>query len=248
MDYFLAAYAHQYQNKAPFPHGVLDGFFSETELREVAKEFVIHPEQTWWKYDNALEKKLAFDKLHEMPPHTRKLIYFLMSSTFVGFLEKLTGIPDLITDHDLNGGGMHQIFKGGKLDIHADFNYHPKTKLHRRLNIIVYLNENWDPQWGGALELWDKEMTQCVASYIPIFNRMVIFNTTDTSFHGHPDPLQCPESISRKSIAMYYYTMDRPESEKSAPHSVLFQRRPQDPIIEEVEELRKKRAVRRLQD
>jgi Rps23 Pro-64 3,4-dihydroxylase Tpa1-like proline 4-hydroxylase len=171
-----------------------------------------------------------------------------MENRFVNFLEKLTGIEGLITDHTLNGGGLHQILRGGKLDIHADYNYHPITQLDRRLNVLVYLNENWHPGWGGNLELWNKDMSSCEKSIEPFFNRVVIFSTNDDSFHGHPDPLECPETESRKSIALYYYTNGRPESERSAPHSTLFKRRPCDPVIPEYEDLRKQRAVRRVKD
>jgi Rps23 Pro-64 3,4-dihydroxylase Tpa1-like proline 4-hydroxylase len=131
----------------------------------------------------------------------------------LGFLEKLTGIPHLVPDPYLEGGGFHSIGRGGFLKIHADFNWHHRLHLHRRLNVLLYLNVNWEDGWGGALELWDSKVKSCVTRISPIFNTMAIFSTTDSSFHGHPDPLQCPHNVRRNSIALYYYTSERPEIE-----------------------------------
>ena len=108
---------------------------------------------------------------------------------------------------------MHEIKKGGLLKIHSDFNKHPNLKLDRRLNVLIYLNKNWKEEYGGHLEFWDKEMKCCKTKILPIFNRMVIFSTTDFSNHGHPDPLNCPDLMSRKSIATYYYSDGRPPNE-----------------------------------
>ena len=126
---------------------------------------------------------------------------------FLNFLQNITSIKEkLIADKELNGGGMHEIKKGGLLKIHSDFNKHPNLKLDRRLNVLIYLNKNWKEEYGGHLEFWDKEMKCCKTKILPIFNRMVIFSTTDFSNHGHPDPLNCPDLMSRKSIATYYYS------------------------------------------
>jgi len=236
----------QYQNDPPFPHIVLDNFLPFYDLLEVAMAFPDPHQGNWWKYENVLEKKLARNDVHNFPKSIQWLIYQLQSNYFVSFLERLTGIDGLIVDHTLNGGGLHQILRGGKLDVHADYNYHPITKLDRRLNVLLYLNQDWNPEWKGHLELWNKDMTYRIQSIAPIFNRMVIFNVTDNSFHGHPDPLECPYEVSRKSIALYYYTNGRPHYEKSIPHSTIFKRRPQDPFNLEEEELRQKRAVRRI--
>ena len=119
----------------------------------------------------------------------------------------------LIPDPYYFGGGLHEIKKNGFLKVHADFNFHPKLKLDRRINILIYLNKNWKQEYGGALELWDKEMSKCQKKIFPIFNKIVIFNTNDYTYHGHPEPLNCPEDVSRKSIALYYYSNGRPEEE-----------------------------------
>lgn len=123
---------------------------------------------------------------------------------------------------------LHQTFGGGFLKIHADFNWHDKLKLDRRINVLIYLNKDWNDEYGGHLELWDRAMTRCEVRELPVFNRMVVFNTTTHSFHGHPDPLDCPQEMTRKSIAMYYYTNGRPAHEKRGQHSTLYQRRRED--------------------
>jgi Rps23 Pro-64 3,4-dihydroxylase Tpa1-like proline 4-hydroxylase len=128
----------------------------------------------------------------------------LNSSRFVAFLEGLTGISGLVADPHYRGGGLHQILPGGRLGIHADFNFYPKLKLYRRLNVIVYLNQNWQESYGGHLELWDKATLKSVKRVLPTFNRMVVFDTSSKSLHGHPEPLTCPEGRSRKSLALYY--------------------------------------------
>lgn len=242
----LSGLSTEYQNNSPFPHIVLDGIFNPSMLREVVRRYPTRYDLKWWKYDNILERKLARDDLRELHSSIRYLVYELMERRFVQFLECLTSIEGLIVDHTLNGGGLHQIVRGGKLDIHADYNYHPITRLDRRLNVLLYLNENWEPAWNGNLELWAPDMSRCVKSIEPKFNRMVVFSTTDTAYHGHPEPLNCPEHESRKSIALYYYTHGRPVYEKSEPHSTIFKRRPQDPLVEEFEELRRKRAEKRF--
>lgn len=237
-----------YQNANPFPHLVIDQLFAPKMLDQVVQAFPPPSDGKWWKYDNVLEKKLARDRHSEFPPDIRDIVHELMENEFVSFLEKLTGIEGLIVDHTLRGGGLHQILPGGKLDVHADYNYHPVTKLDRRLNVIVYLNPIWCPEWNGQLELWNEDMTQCVTKIEPKFNRTVIFSTTDTAYHGHPEPLACPEGITRKSIALYYYSNGRPDSERTAPHSTIFKKRPQDQDDPEADALRAKRAQGRLKD
>lgn len=236
----------RYQLAQPFPYIVLDDLFNPAMLRYASHQFPGRYDTKWWSYDNLLEKKLAKDDLRDLSPSIRGLVHELMEKRFVQFLEVLTGIEGLIVDHTLNGGGLHQVVRGGKLDIHADYNFHPITRLDRRVNVLLYLNERWDSRWGGHLEFWDKNMSECKRSILPSFNRMVVFSTTDTAYHGHPEPLNCPESESRKSIALYYYTNGRPESERTEPHSTVFKRRPQDPWDDQVEALRIKRSKRRI--
>jgi hypothetical protein len=237
-----------YAQKEPFPHAVIDNFAIPEKLDQVVSAFPRPGDLSWWKYDNVLEKKLAFDKVHLLPRPIKEVLVEMNSAPFIAFIEKLTGISGLIPDHHYAGGGLHQIPKGGKLGLHADFNWLRHQQLHRRVNCIVYLNKDWDESYGGHLELWDTDATKMYEKVLPVFNRMVCFNTTDFSMHGHPDPLTCPDGRFRQSLALYYYSATRPENEISASHSTIYKARPQDPKDEATEELRRRRAKGRIED
>lgn len=236
----------KYAQADPFPHIVIDNLFDQTLLTAVESKFPEPNSQTWYRYDNVLEKKLATNRLLNVDPLFRQLFQELNSIEFIQFLENLTGIKNLIPDPGLNGGGLHQSIPGGKLDIHLDYNYHPFTKLDRRVNILIFLNKEWEDTYGGCLELWNKDMSEAKQKILPIFNRSVIFTVSDIAHHGHPEPLTCPPNRFRKSLACYYYTNGKPEEEITPPHSTVFKPRPQDSVTEEIEELRKKRAKGRL--
>jgi hypothetical protein len=226
MRQVAAASAEVYQSADPFPHVVLDEFFDPTMLGTVLGEFPAPGHPSWRSFNNQYEVKLFASAEAAFGPLTRLFLYHLNSLTFLEFLSQITGIVDLIPDPQFSGGGMHQIVRGGKLGIHADFNYHKHYRLDRRLNALIYLNKDWRAEYGGDLELWDREMKVCKAKVLPVFNRMVVFGTTDYTFHGHPEPLQCPENMTRKSLALYYYTNGRPKSEIAGDkHSTMFQER-----------------------
>lgn len=219
-----------YVSAEPFPHVVLDDFLPAETLRAVAGSFPKPGELDWHVFDNPSQKKLAFEDERMIGADALRLLYQLNSAGFMLFLERLTGIEGLIPDPYFVGGGLHQIERGGFLKIHADFNRHPKFNLDRRINLLLFLNENWEESYGGHLELWDASVTRCVRRILPTFNRCVIFNTTDTSFHGHPEPLACPQGRTRKSLALYYYSNGRPEEEASADHGTLMRPRPGEVI------------------
>lgn len=215
----------QYASAQPFPHVVIDGLFDDAELETVLDDFPAPDATRWVRFDNPLEKKLGFS--HEQSVVSDRMRRFLDAMNgfeTLLFLERLSGIEGLIPDPYFGGGGLHQIEPGGFLKIHADFNVHPKLHLDRRLNMLTYLNKGWCEEWGGHLELWDAEMRECRVKIAPLFNRTVVFSTTDTSFHGHPHPLEAPAGVTRKSVSFYYYTAGRPESERSAPHNTIFRK------------------------
>jgi hypothetical protein len=214
--------APSYNTAQPYPHAVMDDFLPEEVADAVLDRFPSPRELQWYKFNDAHQKKLASNAVDRMDPVIRDLLHFLNSSIVIQFLERLTGIPGIIPDPYYVVGGLHQIVPGGKLDIHADFNRHEQLRLDRRLNLLVYLNKDWKEEYGGHFELWDTEMKGCVKKVLPIFNRCVVFSTTDTSFHGHPNPLTCPADMTRKSMALYYYTNGRPQNEQSRSHSTLF--------------------------
>jgi Rps23 Pro-64 3,4-dihydroxylase Tpa1-like proline 4-hydroxylase len=223
LHYDPAALRARYQTAEPFPHIVLDGLFDAAELDAVLADFPKPEETRWMRFDSPMEKKLGYYHEHSrISDRIRRFLDAMNGFEMLLFLETLTGIDGLIPDPYFGGGGLHQIEPGGFLKIHADFNVHPKLKLDRRANMLVYLNHDWKEEWGGHLELWDAGMTACRKRVLPLFNRTVIFSTTDTSYHGHPHPLASPPGVTRRSVSLYYYTAGRPEDERSAPHDTIF--------------------------
>jgi hypothetical protein len=201
----------QFLAAKPFQHLVLDDVFDPELLRAIAAEFkgVRHN----GKYmDPQTQLKFSCDDWDLLPPRSLEMISYLNSGTFMKFLVAVTGMNEITSDPYLHGGGMHETFPGGFLKMHTDFNFHKILKLDRRINVLLYLNEGWQPEWKGELLLSNKDMKNPIVVQ-PLFNRMVIFNTNDHSFHGQPDPHTFPEGNSRKSIAMYYYSKGRPENE-----------------------------------
>ena len=214
----------RYVSARPFPHIVIDNLFPDELLKTILAAFPKPDEIEWRKFDNPTEKKLGYWHESTLSPGLQLFLYEMNSAPVLRFLEALTGIEGLIPDPYYGGAGPHQILPGGFLKVHVDFNWHPLLKLDRRLNLLVYLNEDWQEEYGGHLELWDREMTRSEQRILPVFNRTVVFSTTDFSFHGHPAPLACPEGRSRKSVSFYYYTNGRPAEERSAPHDTIFRK------------------------
>lgn len=219
--------AEEYKNNKPFPHIYFDNFLPGEAAEAALRDFPGPKQLTWSEFNNPNEKKLAFDVVERLPAPDRDVLYFLNSRPMLRFLEVLTGIEGIIPDPYYSGGGLHQIKRGGKLEVHADYNYHAKLKLDRRINVLIYLNKDWKEEYGGHFELWNGEMTRAEQKILPLFNRCAIFSTTSFSYHGHPTPLACPPDRTRKSFATYYYSNGRPEGELSEAHSTLFQHRPE---------------------
>jgi hypothetical protein len=214
--------AQQYREAFPFPHLVLDDFLDGGILHRVSREFSSADRSGWNRTATDHERKVSTEDETVFGPFTRHVFTALNSSEFLTFLEDLTGITGLIADPHLRGGGLHEIERGGFLGIHADFNLYKRLKVWRRLNVLIYLNPEWDEAWGGHLELREADGGTSAKRIAPIFNRAVIFDTSNRSYHGHPEPLNCPEGHSRKSLALYYYTADYPYVEDQEPHSTVF--------------------------
>jgi Rps23 Pro-64 3,4-dihydroxylase Tpa1-like proline 4-hydroxylase len=201
--------SRSYRLNSPFNHLHFSDFIDPSIAAQIASCFPGPNDVTWTQYKHYNQKKLGTADRSAFPALIEKLIIELQSEHFLAWLRDLTGIPNLIADPTLEGGGMHQVEAGGYLNIHADFGWHCRAKnLKRRVNLLLYLNEGWKGEWAGNLELWDKKMERCVKTYSPLLNSAVIFNTDPNSFHGHPDPLMCPPGITRKSIALYYFTLE----------------------------------------
>jgi hypothetical protein len=216
----------QYAAANPFPHIVLDNFLVDDVAKEAAETFPKPDSGEWIQYKHINEKKLGKRDRSAIPALHLSIIDELNSRRFVEWLSELSGIKNLIADHSLEGGGLHQIERGGFLNIHADFTAHQHQKSWaRRVNVLIYLNENWREEYGGHLELWRRDMSQCEKKTLPLFNRCVIFNTDKDSFHGHPHPLNSPDGVTRKSIALYYFTE---EKETPFTRSTEYRPTPQD--------------------
>jgi hypothetical protein len=213
----------------PFPHVVFDDFLPEWVLDKVIAEFPDPGAVPWKEFKQASAKKLASEGDAFFGDFTRHLTAEFNSATFLQFLERLTGIEGLIADPYFFGGGLHQIETGGFLKVHVDFNRHETLKVDRRLNAIVYLNRDWDPAWGGGLELWDADMTRAVETVLPLFNRCVIFATPNAN-HGHPDPISCPPDRRRRSLAFFYYRNDLAGEEELEDHESRYRERPGEKI------------------
>ena len=215
LDSLINGEKQNYSKASPYPHIVIKDFFDEKFLNEVLEFFPDLSKKTSseeWKNKN--EVKFGNSNYSSFPDKIKLFFDFLNSNQFLDFLQKITSIKEkLVHDPELSGGGLHEIKKGGVLKIHTDFNRHPNLNLDRRINVLVYLNKNWKDSYGGHLELWDENMSQCMKKILPSFNTMVIFSTTDFSNHGHPDPLNCPSEISRRSLALYYFSSGRPQNE-----------------------------------
>lgn len=200
-----AALAEKYQSAQPFPHIAMDDFLPPDFLRGLLAEFPDNSSNTYFDRDQERYK-------YQTPPskipgrRLRNLVTELNSPAILKFLGAMTGIDGLISDPYYVGGGLHETLPGGHLSVHADFNIHGDLHVERRLNLLVYLNDEWLPEYGGDLELWDQKMEKRWHKIAPVIGRAVVFNTSLDSYHGQPDPLTCPPDRSRKSIATYYYT------------------------------------------
>ncbi len=219
-----------YQKHQPFPNIELSGFLDEALIQQVVAEFPKPSDTNWIQYKHINENKLGKNTRSEFPPLIGQLIDELNSDEFVAWLSELTGIAGLRSDASLEGGGMHQTETGGFLNVHADFiTHHHHKHWIRKCNLILYLNPGWDEAWGGGLELWDKDMQSCVKRIPPFCNRALIFNTGAASYHGYPDPIQCPADTTRKSLALYYYVVaDEPVK---SPTSTNYQARPGEGLL-----------------
>lgn len=210
-----------YRSNLPFPHCVIDGLWDSRLLQAIAKEF---DEFNDWdgekNFVGSVGKKYC-GTLERLPEKTKALIQFCCSTEFLCFLESVTGEKSLIPDPYLEGGGMHSTTSPGFLRMHVDFNWHKKLALYRRLNVLIYLNQDWSEGWGGDLCLAKPEgaSINITKNIYPELNRTVIFTTTSETYHGHPEHLSSPAGVSRKSIALYYY-----QSSNADPRAINIKR------------------------
>jgi hypothetical protein len=223
----VAELASVYRQAGPVPHIYLQDFIDPGLASSAEMEFPRPDTPEWTHYQHQNENKLGMTKRQHFPARIGEVSDALNSPEFLEWLSQLTGIPELIADPSLEGGGLHQSGRGGFLNVHTDFSHHHHNKdWKRRVNLILYLNSGWQDGWGGDIELWDSGMRNCVAKYAPLGNCALIFNTDDRSYHGFPEPLACPEGSSRRSLAFYYYTVEH--EAKSPVRSTNYRARPSD--------------------
>lgn len=196
----------QYVSAEPFPHAVIDNLFSPEILNRVLAEFPSQQNRQWQDWDTQYQVKSTSPGLTGLPTFIQLFCLWLGSAEFTAEISKITGIEDIYPDPMYHGAGLHEMFRDGWLDIHADHTKHYYLPMMRRINLLIYLNHDWDEDWGGGLELWDYEDHQKRVCYPPHFNRTVIFPTTDQTLHGVPRPLSCPPNRSRKLVSIYYWT------------------------------------------
>ena len=203
----FSKFSSVYSSGEPFPHIVIDDFLNPTDALTGSREFPSKDESSWVHYSHFNEDKCAITDISKMPDFFRALVSELNSQDFIKVLGNLTGISKLKADPSLQGGGLHLTKRGGFLNIHADFTAHPiQRNWQRRVNLLLYFNEDWKDSYEGQLELWSRDMKNCIHKISPCLNKCVIFNTDSDSFHGVPEPLNCPPEITRNSLALYFYT------------------------------------------
>lgn len=225
----LASESNAYRNAPVFPHIAFDNFIDPQAIRQAVNDFPPIRDEGWIHYVHVNEKKGGLNKRDLLPASILSIIDEFNSPRFTAWLSQLTGIPGLVPDPDLEGGGIHQIERGGFLNIHADFTAHPHKRMwRRRVNVLLYLNDNWQEEFGGHLELWEKDMSKAFKRVLPVLNRCVIFNTDFDSYHGHPHALTCPDGVTRKSIALYYFTEESEAPRKAATN---YKARPEDGAV-----------------
>ncbi len=230
---------------APFDHCVVDNFFDHEFALKLASEFPDFDDSVWYTYDNAIEIKKASNNWNVFLENTYQLFSYLNSPDFLKFLSENFGTK-LYPDFGLNGGGWHIHKNKGKLNTHYDYNIHPKLGLQRKLNIIMYMNPEWKEEWGGSVGLYshnkaENKPEKLVAQVAPLFNRAVIFDTTQNSWHGFPDPINCPENQYRKSLAIYF--LAEPEFGTEKRYKALFAPSDTQKDDQEVLDLIKKRCT-----
>lgn len=200
----------RFNGAKPFPHIVFDNFLDTNMVQALYEEVPTTDSNVWFQYNNKIENKYTCNHWDRFPKNTYNFFTHVTSPAFTQKLSELTGIFPLVADVGLHGGGWHVHTRGGLLNVHKDYSIHPKLKLERALNLIVYLTPDWDPSWQGGLGLWtekDDQPYELIHNVECLHNRAVLFDTRKDSWHGLPNALECPEGVRRTSLAVYYLTV-----------------------------------------
>lgn len=220
------ARAAAYRDARPYPHAVFDGFVGEPIARALAGRFPEPSHPGWLRRDYA-EQSARLGQLQRkgfegVDPLVRHLLAEMNGMAFIDFLESVTGVSGLIPDPHFRGAGLSATLPGGHLALHADFNRDRTRHLERTVTVLYYLCPDWQPEWGGALELWDEGRTRCEAQYLPVLDRLIVMAHGDTFWHGHPAPLACPGGRFRASVAAYYYVARAVPGEDEDAHGAIW--------------------------
>ena len=237
----------EFLNSEPFENIVIDGFLDEEYANKLNDLFPIKYDN-WYKYENPIEVKYAYDNINKLPIELKNYFYYLSTNEIINKFRELTDINNLEYDEYLHGAGLHCHPRHGRLNIHLDYEKHPYTGKERRLNVILFLSKDWEDEWNGHNELWNNDVTKCIKKTKPVFNRAIIFKTNDISWHGLPEKITCPQNVYRKSLAYYYVSpLNSNKDEKKYRKKAKYVKRPDEPYDENIEELYKIRANRRIE-
>lgn len=233
-----------YLTSKPFPFVIIDNFLNNDVAEIILSEFPNQSDERWLKYCNALEYKYVMDNLDHMGPETFNLFYAYCHDKIIEKIRTITDIPNLEYDPYLHGAGLHYHPRGGHLAMHLDYGIHPFSKKERRVNIIMFLNKDWIEEYGGHLEIWSNGLKKLEHKVTPVFNRAILFRTSDESWHGVPDKILCPIGTGRKSIAIYYVSQAR---ENATPrYKASFVQRPTEQYDDNFVQLASIRQTRRI--
>ena len=233
-------------NAKPFEHIVIDNFLEGSYAEQISELFP-KLDNSWHEYKNPIEVKYAFDDINLLPTALKNYFYYLSTPEIINIIRQITNFDNLEYDEYLHGAGLHLHPRYGRLNIHLDYEKHPYSGKERRLNIILFMSKDWDVNWNGANELWNNDVTRCIARTDVKFNRAILFKTNDISWHGLPDKILCPDNIFRKSLAYYYVSpLNTQKNEDQYRKKAKFVKRPNDTFDENMEKLEFIRPHRRI--
>ena len=236
----------EFSNGLPYENIIIDNFLDETYAEKLYHSFPNNYDN-WYKYENPIEVKYAYDNIDKLSKDLKDYFYILSSDLITNIFRKITNIEDLEYDEYLHGAGLHSHPRNGRLNIHLDYEKHPYSGKERRINIILFLSKDWNPLWNGQNELWNTKATECIKQTDIIFNRAIIFKTNDISWHGLPEKIMCPNNVFRKSLAYYYVSpLNSIKDENKYRKKAVFIKRPNDKYDKNMEELYKIRPLRRI--
>jgi Rps23 Pro-64 3,4-dihydroxylase Tpa1-like proline 4-hydroxylase len=240
----------------PIKHIIINNFLNDDVYNLIQQEYPENIDQSWWKYENPLEVKFTNDKINTYSSNIKNLFYSLSNDKIINKIGKIFNIDNLEYDPYCHGAGLHIMPRNGRLNMHLDYEKHPIIDKQRRLNIILYLNDDWNEDWNGATELWDEKMEKCVIKSYPKKNTAILFVTNENSWHGVPERILCPKNVNRKTIAFYYVSdiINKASKSKLGSNSngfrekAVFVKRPQESYDERMEKLYKIRPYRLISE